>query len=131
MTIIFWPLDAAIGDEKFGSNYEAWLACDEFAVEYFENRGVYIECEEDLPTNKILAFDEETLKVVKRFKYDPLVYGWVGKFGSNYEAWQACEKFADKYTNQNVYVGCEEDTPTNQILALDEDAEKVLKVFKY
>ena len=42
MTIIFWPLDAAIGDEKFGSNYEAWLACDEFAVEYFENRGVYI-----------------------------------------------------------------------------------------
>ena len=131
MTIVFWPLDAAIGDEKFGSNYEAWLACDEFAVEYFENRGVYIECEEDLPTNKILAFDEETLKVLKRFKYDPLVYGWVGKFGSNYEAWQACEKFADKYINQNVYVGCEEDTPTNQILALDEDAEKVLKVFKY
>ena len=71
-------------------------------------------------------------RALKRFKYDPLVYGWVGKFGSSYEAWQACEKFADKFTAQkNKEIGCEEDTPTKQILALDEDTEKVLKVFKY
>ena len=46
--------------------------------------------------------------------------------------WQACEQFADKSTNQkNKEIGCEEDAPTKQILALDEDSEKVLKVFKY
>ena len=132
IAIIFCPLDKAIGDEKFGSSFEAWQACDEFAELYIEKKGVYVECEEDLPTNKILAFDEETLKVLKRFKYDPLVYGWVGKFGSNYEAWQACEEFADKSTSQkNEEIGCEEDTPTKQILALDEVTEKVIKVFKY
>ncbi len=131
IAIIFCPLDKAIGDEKFGSSFEAWQACDEFAELYIEKKGVYVECEEDLPTNKILAFDEATFKVIKRFKYDALVYGWVGKFGSNYEAWQACDEFADKYTNQTVEIGCEEDIPTNQILALDEDTEKVLKVFKY
>ena len=131
IAIIFWPLDSAIGDEKFGSSFEAWQACDEFAEQYELKKGVYIECDEDLPTNKILAFDENTLKVIKRFKYDALVYGWVGKFGSNYEAWQACENFADKHTSQTIEIGCEEDAPTKQILALDEDTEKVLKVFKY
>ena len=131
LTIIFWPLDA-IGDEKFGSSFEAWQACDEYAEQFMEKNGVYIDCDEDASTNKILAFDERTLKVLKRFKYDPLVYGWVGKFGSRYEALQACEEFADKSTNQkNEEIGCEEDTPTNQILALDEDTEKVIKVFKY
>ena len=131
LTIIFWPLDA-IGDEKFGSSFEAWQACDEYAEQYMRKNGSYIECDEDPSTNKILAFDEYTLKVLKRFKYDALVYGWVGKFGSSYEACQACEEFADKSTNQkNKEIGCEEDTPTKQILALDEDIEKVLKVFKY
>lgn len=131
IVILFRPLDA-IGDEKFGSSFEAWLACDEFAEEYFEKNGGYIVCDEDTPTNKILAFDEDTLKILKRFKYDPLVYGWVGKLGSNYEAWQACEKYADKYANQkSIEIGCEEDAPTKQILALDENTEKVLKVFKY
>lgn len=131
IVILFRPLDA-IGDEKFGSSFEAWQACDEFAEEYLEKNGLYIECDEDTPTNKILAFDEDTLKILKRFKYDPLVYGWVGKLGSNYEAWQACEKYADKYANQkSIEIGCEEDAPTKQILALDENTEKVLKVFKY
>ena len=126
-----WPLDA-IGDEKYGSSFEAWQACDEFVENYIEKNGVYIECEEDSPTNKVLALDENTLKVLKRFKYDALVYGWVGKFGSRYEAWQACDEFSDKYTNpKSIEIGCEEDTPTKQILALDEDTEKVLKVFKY
>ena len=131
LTIIIWPLDA-FEDEKFGSSFEAWQACDEYAEQFMENNGVYIDCDEDASTNKILAFDERTLKVLKRFKYDPLVYGWVGKFGSRYEALQACEEFADKSTYQkNEEIGCEEDTPTNQILALDEDTEKVIKVFKY
>lgn len=131
LTIIFWPLDA-LGDEKFGSSFEAWQACDEYAYQYMKKNGVFIDCDEDSSTNKILAFDERSRKVLKRFKYDPLVYGWVGKFGSSYEAWEACEKFADKSTNKkNEEIGCEEDTPTKQILALDEITEKVIKVFKY
>ena len=132
IAIIFCPLDKAIGDEKFGSSFEAWQACDEFAELYIEKKGVYVECEEDLPTNKILAFDEATFKVIKRFKYSALVYGWVGKFESSFEARQACYKYADQYIEEKgVDVGCEEDEPTNQILALDEDTFKVLKVFKY
>ena len=130
-TITFWPLDA-IGDEKFGSSYEAWQACDKYAEEQYIKKNGVIGCEEDTPTKQILALDESTLKVLKRFEYDPLVYGWVGKFGSSYEAWQACDEYAEEqYIKKNGVIGCEEDTPTKQILALDEDTEKVIKVFKY
>ena len=131
--ILILPLDAiANDDEKFGSSFEAWEACFEFADKYIEGKEVYVGCEEDIPTNQILALDEDTLKVIKRFKYSALVYGWVGKFGSSFEAWEACFEFADKYIEgKEVYVGCEEDIPTNQILALDEDTLKVIKVFKY
>ena len=133
IAILIWPLDSNSKEgEKFGSSFEAWEACFEFADQYSEVREVYIGCEEDIPTNQILALDEDNLKVLKRFKYSALVYGWVGKFESSFEAKQACDKYADKYKDvKGVYVGCEEDIPTNQILALDEDTLKVLKVFKY
>ena len=136
IAILILPLNANANanddDEKFGSSFEAWEACDEFADQYSEGKGIYIGCEEDIPTNQILAMDEDNLKVIKRFKYSALVYGWVGKFESSFEARQACDEFADQYSEgKGIYIGCEEDIPTNQILALDEDTLKVLKVFKY
>ncbi len=67
-TITFWPLDA-IGDEKFGSSYEAWQACDEYAEEQYIKKNGVIGCEEDTPTKQILALDEDTEKVIKVFKY--------------------------------------------------------------
>ena len=133
IAFLILPLNAnANDDEKYGSSFEAWEACDEFADQFYEEKGIDLGCEEDIPTNKILAMDEDNLKVIKRFKYSALVYGWVGKFESSFEARQACYKYADQYIEgKGVDVGCEEDEPTNQILALDEDTLKVLKVFKY
>ena len=119
-------------NEKFGSSHEAWEACYAFAEKYIQQNDEFIQCNEDIQTNQILGLDKDTFKVLKRFKYNPLVYGWVGKFGSNYEAWQACDEFADKYMQQkDEFIECYEDMPTNQILALDEDTLKVLEVFKY
>ena len=70
LAILIWPLDAnANVNEKFGSSFEAWQACEQFAEKYSERKGVYVGCEEDIPTNQILALDEDTLKVIKVFKF--------------------------------------------------------------